>query len=87
MDRPLGRACGHTLEVEEAIEGLSGRGPADLMEVTYALGAEMLVLVGAASRTGRRARQPLEAAVADGPGAGEVRPDHRGPGRQSGGRG
>ncbi len=65
MDRPLGRACGHTLEVEEAIEGLSGRGPADLMEVTYALGAEMLVLVGAApDRT--RARQALEAAVADG---------------------
>src|SRR6185436_5060981 len=34
MDRPLGRACGHTLEVEEAIEGLRGGGPPDLMEVT-----------------------------------------------------
>jgi pyrimidine-nucleoside phosphorylase len=65
MDRPLGRACGHTLEVEEAIEGLSGRGPADLMEVTYALGAEMLVLVGAAPDR-PRARQVLEAAVKDG---------------------
>jgi pyrimidine-nucleoside phosphorylase len=65
MDRPLGRACGHTLEVEEAIEGLSGRGPADLMEVTFALGAEMLVLVGAAPDRAR-ARQALEAAVADG---------------------
>jgi pyrimidine-nucleoside phosphorylase len=65
MDRPLGRACGHSLEVEEAIEGLSGHGPADLMEVTYALGAEMLVLVGAAPDR-PRARQTLEAAVADG---------------------
>jgi pyrimidine-nucleoside phosphorylase len=65
MDRPLGRACGNALEMEEAIEGLRGSGPADLLEVTYALGAEMLVLVGAApSLADARAR--LQQSVASG---------------------
>jgi pyrimidine-nucleoside phosphorylase len=65
MDRPLGRACGNALEVEESVLALRGEGPEDLMEVTYALGAEMLVLGGAAA-TRDQARATLHAAVADG---------------------
>ena len=65
MDRPLGRACGNALEVEEAILALRGEGPPDLMEVTYALGAEMLVLGGVAKDIDA-ARRELEKAIGTG---------------------
>jgi pyrimidine-nucleoside phosphorylase len=65
MDRPLGRACGNALEVEEAVDGLRGQGPADLMEVTYALGVEMLLL-GRAAKDAAEARRRLEDSVASG---------------------
>ncbi|MGH7593713.1 MAG: thymidine phosphorylase [Gemmatimonadales bacterium] len=65
MDRPLGVACGNALEVAEAIAGLRGDGPADLMAVTYALGVEMLLLAGRDSDA-PAARRRLEQAVHDG---------------------
>jgi len=46
MDTPLGRTAGNGLEVTESVQALSGRGPDDLMEVTFALASEMLDLAG-----------------------------------------
>jgi pyrimidine-nucleoside phosphorylase len=65
MDQPLGRAAGHTTEIIESIECLKGRGPADLMEVTYALTGHMLILGGLA-KNDADARKMIEAAIANG---------------------
>ena len=46
MNKPLGRAVGNIIEVIEAIECLKGNGPEDLMEVAYAIAAEMLSQAG-----------------------------------------
>jgi pyrimidine-nucleoside phosphorylase len=65
MDRPLGWACGNALETEEAILALTGEGPPDLLEVTYALAVEMLLLARA-SADRDAARQTLEDALHSG---------------------
>ena len=65
MDEPLGRTVGNALEVAESIECLRGRGPADVMEVTVALGEQMLLLAKVAVTKGD-ARRKLEASLASG---------------------
>jgi pyrimidine-nucleoside phosphorylase len=65
MDEPLGHTVGNALEVAESIDCLRGRGVRDLMEVTYALGEEILVLAGAAPDAAA-ARVRLEASVTSG---------------------
>ena len=67
MDRPLGRACGNALEVEEAIAALKGEGPDDLIEVTTVLSVEMLVMAGVAPD-----RAAARAAVVDAIGSGKA---------------
>ena len=72
MDRPLGRACGNALEVEEALAALKGEGPDDLVEVTIALSAEMLVLAGVATEVDV-ARAELREALRSGRAADQFR--------------
>lgn len=46
MSVPLGRAVGNAVEVAESVDVLRGGGPADVVELTVALAAEMLALAG-----------------------------------------
>jgi len=46
MDQPLGNMAGNSLEIIESIEALKGKGPEDVMTVTFGLGAAMLKAAG-----------------------------------------
>jgi len=65
MESPLGVAVGNAIETREAIDVLHGKGPADLIENTLALGAEMLVMGGRA-KDEHQARAAMKRAIDSG---------------------
>jgi pyrimidine-nucleoside phosphorylase len=65
MEAPLGVAVGNAIETREALDVLAGGGPADVVECTLRLGAEMLRVGGKATTEGQ-ARARLAAAIATG---------------------
>lgn len=69
MNQPLGMAVGNALEVQEAVELLSGNIPEDdpLFEVCILLGVQMLMMGGLAE-TEEKAKEMLTAAVRSGEG-------------------
>ncbi|MDR3122503.1 MAG: thymidine phosphorylase, partial [Treponema sp.] len=65
MNEPLGAMTGNFLEVEESLDCLEGRGPADLMEVTLELAARM-ALLGGKAKDAAEGRRLCEEALASG---------------------
>jgi pyrimidine-nucleoside phosphorylase len=65
MEEPIGREVGNASEVRESIEVLEGRGPRDTVDLTLALGKQMLLLGGVAGSEAE-AGERLTAAIASG---------------------
>lgn len=65
MNQPLGNKIGNALEIEESIDVLKGKGPADLTELVLTLGSYMVVMGGKA-KTPEEARRLLEQTITDG---------------------
>jgi len=68
MNAPLGRTVGNAMETAEAFEVLAGEGPEDLVELTIALGAEMLRVVELVD-SAEAGAEAMRGAIADGSGA------------------
>ncbi|MBM7604502.1 pyrimidine-nucleoside phosphorylase [Metabacillus crassostreae] len=65
MSQPLGYAIGNALEVKEAIDTLSGKGPKDLEELCLVLGSYMVLLAEKAASL-EEARSMLEDVIKNG---------------------
>jgi pyrimidine-nucleoside phosphorylase len=65
MDQPLGRAVGNAVEVAECVACLRGEGPADLVDLSVELAAEMVVM-GECAATLDEARALCHRTIADG---------------------
>jgi pyrimidine-nucleoside phosphorylase len=46
MNQPLGKMIGNAVEMIESFDTLKGKGPKDIKDLTYKLGAEMIMLGG-----------------------------------------
>ena len=65
MEQPLGLAIGHTVEVQETIDTLKGKGPKDLEDLVLTLGAMAMVGAGK-SATLNEGKAALAAHLQDG---------------------
>ena len=65
MDQPLGYAVGNALEVKEAIDTLSGKGPEDFKELCLTLGSCMLI-AGGKAKNHQEAEDMLLATIENG---------------------
>lgn len=65
MNQPLGNKIGNALEIEESLDVLKGKGPADLTELVYTLGSYM-VMMGGKAQTLAAARQLLRQTIDNG---------------------
>lgn len=64
-NQPLGNSVGTGLEILEVVELLKGEGPADMKELLFKLGMEMVRLAGVAGST-LSAKQTIERVLANG---------------------
>lgn len=67
MNAPLGTAIGNSLEVDEAVEALMGKGGRRLMTVVEAIGAQMLLAAGNV-KTEQAGREKIRYLVSSGKG-------------------
>ena len=65
MNQPLGSKIGNTLEIEETLDLLKGKGSKDLLELVLELGSRMVVM-GQQAASLAEARAKLEQTIADG---------------------
>lgn len=65
MNQPLGSKIGNTLEIEETLDLLKGKGPKGLLELVLELGSRMVVM-GQQAASLAEARAKLEQTIADG---------------------
>ena len=61
MNTPLGLKIGNFLEIEETVDCLEGKGPSDVMSITYALSSQMLLMAGLAENEDEANSKCIEA--------------------------